>query len=34
MLDIENQAKLNISYTESYTGGFKVITTNLKVGSP
>ncbi len=29
MLDIENQAKLNISYTESYTGGFKVITTEL-----
>ena len=29
MLDIENQAKLNISYTESYLGGFKVITTDL-----
>ncbi len=29
MLDIENQAKLNISYTESYLGGFKVITTEL-----
>lgn len=29
MLDIENQAKLNIAYTLSYTGGFKVITTEL-----
>lgn len=29
ILDINNQAKLNEAYTESYTGGFKVITTEL-----
>lgn len=27
ILDIENQCKLNSSYTNSYDGGFKVITT-------
>lgn len=29
ILDIENQYKLNSSYTNSYNGGFKVITTEL-----
>lgn len=29
ILDINNQAKLNEAYTKSYTGGFKVITTEL-----
>lgn len=29
MLDIENQYKLNSSYTNSYDGGFKVITEEL-----
>ncbi len=29
ILDIENQYKLNSSYTNSYEGGFKVITTEL-----
>ena len=29
ILDIDNQAKLNEAYTESYTGGFKVITKEL-----
>ena len=29
MLDIENQYKLNSSYTSSYDGGFKVITTEI-----
>lgn len=29
ILDIENQCKLNFSYTNSYNGGFKVITTEL-----
>lgn len=29
MLDIDNQYKLNSSHTESYNGGFKVVTTEL-----
>lgn len=29
MMDIENQLKLNSSYTDSYNGGFKVITDEL-----
>lgn len=29
ILDIENQSKLNSSYTDSYDGGFKVLTTEL-----